>query len=305
MQGIYLPEGLIDSAYTSHFTSSESAMTKAIETGTILQGTVTRCDSRHNLYCDIGPFKGIIYRKEAIFDESAGKKEISVISKVGKTVCFKVIGFENGLYILSRKAAQREAMEYFLKNLTCGDVLRGKITHIEPFGVFVDIGCGNVSLIGIENISVSRISSPHERFKTGQLIYCAVKSIDKNAKRITMTHKELLGTWRENVSKFSPGETVRGIVRGIEDYGIFVELAPNLSGLSEYKSGITIGSEVSVYIKSIIPEKMKVKLLIIDVLDESPKKYITDSSYYIKSGHMVSFTYTPAECISKKIEISF
>lgn len=46
-----------------------------------------------------------------------------------------------------------------------------------------------------------------------------------------MTHKELLGTWMENASWFHPGETVRGEVRSVKEYGSFIELAPNLSGL--------------------------------------------------------------------------
>ena len=304
-QGKYMPEGLFDSQLMASYINSEAGMTKAMETGAILQGTVTRCDSRHNLYCDVGAFKGIIPRNEAVFDTDSPSKEIAVISRVGKPVCFKIIGFEKGLYILSRRAAQKEAMEYFLANLSCGDILRGRVTHIEPFGVFVDIGCGNVSLIGIENISISRISSPHERFRTGQEILCAVKYIDRSMKRITMTHKELLGTWRENVSRFNVGETVRGIIRGIEDYGIFVELAPNLSGLAEYKEGAAVGQEVSVYIKSIIPEKMKVKLLIIDTLEQKRRKLIDESDYYVRSGHMVSFRYSPPECTVKKAEIIF
>ena len=120
-----------------------------------------------------------------------------------------------------------------------------------------------------------------------------------------MTHKELLGTWQENVSNFSVGETVRGIVRGIEDYGVFVELAPNLSGLAEYKEGVAVGQEVSVFIKSIIPEKMKVKLLIIDTIEQKKRKLISFDDYYIDGKRMNIFTYTPPECRSKNIETIF
>lgn len=302
-QGQYLPEGL----YTQnrHLSLSEAGMKQAIDTGVILQGTVTKCDSMHTLYCDVGNFKGIILPDEATYEDNVKSKAIAVISKVGKSVCFKVTGCENGLYTLSRKAAQLEALEYFMSYLNEGDVVTGKITHIEPFGVFVDIGCGNISLIGIENISVSRISSPFERFKTGQEIFCAVKAVDFEQKRITLTHKELLGTWLQNSSKFSSGETVRGIVRGIESYGIFVELAPNLSGLSEYRADVTACSAVSVYIKSIIPEKMKIKLLIIDTLEENAKTFITPSDYYITSGHIDRFLYTPEKCREKIIETVF
>ena len=63
---------------------------------------------------------------------------------------------------------------------------------------------------------------------------------------------------------FSVGQTVAGIVRSIEEYGIFVELTPNLAGLAEYRSDIEVGQTTAVYIKNIIPERMKLKLVIID-----------------------------------------
>ena len=87
------------------------------------------------------------------------------------------------------------------------------VTHLEPFGAFVDIGCGVASLIGIENLSVSRIFHPSDRLSVGQPIYAAVRSVDREARRISLTHRELLGTWEQNAALFSPGETVRGVVR--------------------------------------------------------------------------------------------
>ena len=72
---------------------------------------------------------------------------------------------------------------------------------MEPFGAFVDIGCGIVSLMSIDCISVSRILHPKDRFFVGMPIKAAVKSIDYDSGRIYMTHKELLGTWKENESQ--------------------------------------------------------------------------------------------------------
>lgn len=54
---------------------------------------------------------------------------------------------------------------------------------------------------------------------------------------------------------FSTGETVGGIVRSIEPYGIFIELAPNLAGLAEPRENVRVGQAASVYIKALIPEK--------------------------------------------------
>ncbi len=113
-------------------------------------------------------------------------------------------------------------------------------------------------------MSVSRIKSPYERFQIGQDIDVMVKDIDKEKNRVSFTYKELLGTWEENIKDFKQGTVVKGIARETEKdkNGIFIELKPNLVGLAEYKENIKYGQDVDVYIKKIIPEKKKVKLLI-------------------------------------------
>ena len=75
----------------------------------------------------------------------------------------------------------------------------------------------------------------------------------------------MYGTWEENISNLTEGMTVKGIARETEKSknGIFIELKPNLVGLAEYKENIEYGQDVDVYIKRIIPEKKKVKLLIV------------------------------------------
>lgn len=120
-------------------------------------------------------------------------------------------------------------------------------------------------LLHIEDISVARIKSPEERFDVGQKIEVMIKSIDRTSNRIILTYKELLGTWEENIKEYEEGKTVTGIARNIEKSknGIFVELKPNLVGLAEYKENVEYGKSVDVYIKKIIPEKKKVKLIIV------------------------------------------
>ena len=112
-------------------------------------------------------------------------------------------------------------------------------------------------------MSVSRISSPADRVSVGQQILCAIKNRDAQG-RFVLTIRELLGTWAENAARFTVGETVVGIVRSVEEYGTFVEIAPNLAGLAESCSGLAPGQAVSVYIKNILPEKMKIKLVIVN-----------------------------------------
>ena len=158
----------------------------------------------------------------------------------------------------------------------------------------MDIGCGIISLISIDCISVSRISHPRDRFYAGMCIKVVIKSIDPETARICVSHKELLGTWEENASALSIGQTVAGTVRSIEPYGIFVELSPNLAGLAEYREGVTAGQRAAVYIKNIIPEKMKLKLVLVDAYHSStPTDYHFD--YAVTAPHIDRWTYSPAE----------
>lgn len=147
-----------------------------------------------------------------------------------------------------------------------GMIVQGKVKNIKQYGAFIETTAGQVGLLHIEDISVARIKTPYERFNIGQNINIMVKSIDEETKRITFTYKELLGTWEENVKKIKEGEIIEGIARETEKFnnGIFVELAPNLVGLAEYKQNINFGEPVKVYVKKIIPEKKKIKLKILD-----------------------------------------
>ena len=151
------------------------------------------------------------------------------------------------------------------KQLKDGMIVEGTIKSIQQYGAFIEIENGTVGLLHIQDISVARIKTPAERFKIGQKVKVVVKSIDSENNRITFSYKELLGTWQENANLFNEGDIVVGIARETEKNhnGIFVELKPNLVGLAEYKPDIVYGENVIVNIKKIIPEKKKIKLMII------------------------------------------
>lgn len=303
----YLPEGKLASTQENiNILSSQALLCEAMRDETILEAKAVVCDSRHNLIVDLGSMKGIIPREEgAIGIRDGSVRDIAVISRVNRIVSFIITDLRldsrgNKYAVLSREKAQRKCMENYISKLKCGDVVNARITHLENFGAFADIGCGIVALMPIDAISVSRIEHPRERFTVGMDIRAVVKSIENG--RISLSHKELLGTWEENAAKFCAGETVSGIIRSVENYGAFVELSPNLAGLAETKEGVKAGQQASVYIKSIIPEKMKIKLIIIDTFDYkyNPQKpdYCTDAT------HISRFLYSPENC-SKTVETLF
>lgn len=276
-------------------TVSISALNDACRDGKILEGRALICDGNHNLLVDLGCIKGFIPREEcAIGIREGAVRDIAIISRVNRPVCFIVTGFEKKAdgtvtAVLSRRAAQERCMEEKIAKLAPGDVIDARVTHLESFGAFADIGCGVVALLPIDAISVSRIDHPRERFTVGMDIRAVIKSVENG--RITLSHKELLGTWEENVAMFSSGETVAGIIRSVEPYGVFVELSPNLAGLAEIKEDAFPGQQASVYIKSILPARMKVKLVIIDTFDIAyrPKP----PKYFFNGAKIERFVYSP------------
>lgn len=306
MEGIkYPPEGRRNEDIT--WTELERAQA----TGRILEATAALCGRDHELYIELpGGVQGVIPRGEAALGADRGLvRDIAVITRVGKPVCFKVLelsragGSPTGMprALLSRRLAQEECAAEYVSRLRPGDVIPARVTHLEPFGAFVDIGCGVVSLIPIDSISVSRISHPRDRFFVGQDIRAVVKAVDSDG-RLLLSHRELLGTWEENAARFAAGQTAAGIVRSVEDYGVFVELTPNLAGLAEWKDGVRFGQSAAVYIKSILPQKMKVKLVIVSSFDaQTPPR---PPEYRITSGHIGVWRYSPEVC-DRTIETAF
>ena len=266
-----------------------------MERQTVLTGLAVRCGSQGDLTVDLGGYRGTIPREDAVHPAVSGAhREIAVLSRVGLPVSCTVTRIEvdgggKPHLTLSRRAAQAQAIAWLLENARPGAVLPARVTHLEHFGAFVDLGCGFTSLIPLERISAARISHPQDRFTLGQDILVTVTAVEPLPCRLYLSHRELLGTWLENAALFSPGDTVTGIVRGVQDYGAFIELTANLSGLAEPRQDLAVGDVVSVYIKSIRPENRKIKLQVIRRLGRAQGP--TPLRYYITDGSTEGWVY--------------
>ena len=236
----YLPEGLsAPPLYTLEM------LRRAVSDGAVLEGTVQRCDGDLNLYLQLGSTFAKIPREEVTAPWISGAdREIAVLSRVGKQVCFTVESISADAKgaptaLLSRRKVQEQAMEEMRRSLKPGAVVVGKVVRMEPFGAFVDIGRGIVALLPTEYISAARIRHPNERFRVGQKILAVVKVFDRENRRITLTHKELLGTWLENASRFSEGDTVFDVLQRVcRAQGIHMESNWTPAYNSAYIEGI-------------------------------------------------------------------
>lgn len=291
----YYPEGQNENLLRTFSTIEDVKI--AMMNGNIIESRVLLCDSEHNLHVDLGIIRGIIPREEgAIGIDDGTTKDVALISKVNKPVSFKILGFQRDDFgnisaILSRKAVQLMCKKEFIDTLSEGDIIDARVTHLEKFGAFIDIGAGINALIPIDMLSVSRINHPRERLRDGEDIKVVLRK--REPEKLTFSLKELLGTWQENADLFKAGETVTGVVRSIESYGIFVELTPNLAGLAEPCDYLFEGQRVTVYIKSVLPDKMKIKLVIVEAFEEADMA--EDLTYFISDNHIDRFEYsTPA-----------
>lgn len=284
---------------------SEAQLAKAFADGSILESTALAYDRERQLVFELAGRPARMPHDECAAGAAEGTvRDVALLTRVGKPTCFCITalpGEDGGGYLLSRRLAQEACQRDYLDALMPGELVKCVVTHLESFGAFCDVGCGISALLPIDCMSVSRIQSPADRVSVGQQLICAVKSRDDKG-RLVLTLRELLGTWQENADRFQAGETVVGLVRSVESYGVFIELAPNLAGLAERCEGLRPGQPVSVFIKSILPEKMKIKLIIVNRELAGPLFFAP--RYFITEGRLEHWVYsTPGS--KKRIETDF
>lgn len=186
----FIPEGWYNTKEEFSMNKIESAM----KNGQIIQALAYKCDENYNIHVKLGEnINGIIPNTELDLGSNEETRIGICKSKINNFVQFKIkeICDDNNV-ILSRKDVSKEALNWIKKELKPGAVVNGIVKNIRPYGVFVEIGGGVVGLIHIQDISVSRMKNPNERFFIGQKIKTMIKSIDNENSRIILSYKELL-----------------------------------------------------------------------------------------------------------------
>ncbi len=156
---------------------------------------------------------------------------------VGKTMEFKVVKINETIKnaVVSHKALIESDMEAqraeIIGKLEKGQVLEGTVKNITDFGAFMDLG-GLDGLLYITDISWGRISHPNEVLKMDQKLNVVVLDFDDEKKRISLGLKQLTPhPWDVLPADIAEGNTVKGKVVNIEDYGAFIEIYPGVEGL--------------------------------------------------------------------------
>ena len=212
-------------------------------------------------------------------------------SYAGQTLTFKIVEFRGRgrNIVLSRRAhleaeAARRADE-LREKLNEGAEVTGKITRLERFGAFVDLG-GVEGLVHISEIAHNRVGHPKDVLRSGEEVNVKIlelKGLGGDKERISLSIKALLpDPWDGALEKLQEGEVITGKVVSIQQFGAFVEVVPGVEGLVHVSQlarsrvarpadAVSVGQEVRARIRKVDRDKKRISLSIRDLQEEEKK----------------------------------
>lgn len=207
---------------------------KALETiqdGQILQGIVKNITS-YGVFVDIGGIDGLLH----ITDMSWGRiGHPSELVKIGDTITVKVISFDkqHEKISLGMKQLTPNPWEEIDKRYPIGSKVKGRVSSITDYGLFVEVEKGIEGLVHISEISwTERINNLSKHFNLGDEIEAIVVALDKDNRRMSLSVKKLSDDpWKAVSDKFKPGDKINGKITNIADFGLFVQLLEGVDGL--------------------------------------------------------------------------
>ncbi len=182
--------------------------------------------------------------------------------------------------IVSEKAVFEKENEDRLSQLKMGDVVKGMVTGVVDFGIFVKFG-DLEGLAHISELAWQRVENPKDLFRVGQSVEAKIIGIDKG--RVSLSIKQLqMDPWLEAVKQYKIGQVVEGKVTKIMQFGVFVELTKDIQGLAhlaelsheavkDAESMLKVGDVKSFKIISIEPAEHRLGLSL-KALVEAPHK---------------------------------
>jgi small subunit ribosomal protein S1 len=282
------------------YVSTSAEIRKLMQSTDTLSAVPESIDAEGNLLFRFADCTGIMpHTKCDILIQNGKEKWFGVESfRLGRATCFTIteVCTRNGrdCFILDRTEVQQRYQQQVLYGKVPGDIIRARVTSMTEHEAFCDVGCGICALVPICYAGVNRLSHISERLNIGQEIYAVIREI--NAKgQFVLSLKELLGTWEQNAQEIMEETTILGTVRQNAEYGIFVELRPNLAALADpmLQDAVKDGTRVAVYIRKVVPERMKIKAKIVSILPE-PEAPCELKYYLPQQNHMDTWTFSPA-----------
>jgi small subunit ribosomal protein S1 len=201
-----------------------------LEEGMVVRGTIKNI-TEYGAFVDLGGIDGLLH----ITDMSWGRvNHPSEVFKIGDEVTVKVLRYnaETERVSLGLKQTMDDPWEHASESYPIGKRIRGKVVSITDYGAFVEMEQGIEGLIHVSEMSWGKPKHPSKVVEVGQVVDCQVLEVDPEAKRISLGLKQLApDPWHQFASKYNPGDIIRGKVRSLTDYGVFVGIEDGVDGM--------------------------------------------------------------------------
>ena len=247
----------------------EEIINDGLEVGDTIKVTVSNIEP-YGAFVDLGnDIEGFLHISEISWDKNI-KNPKDHISE-GQEIDVEVIEIDAKEHRLrvSLKNLLPKPFDEFKAKFKEGDVVKGVVTTITNFGAFVRVGCVE-GLLHNEDASWDRNDKCKDMFKAGDELEVKIIKIDSAEQKISLSLKDLKQSpVQAFANKFSVGDIVKGTIRDIKDFGVFVELGDNVDALirkedlgSVDASTLKIGDEIEAAIAFIDEKKNRIRLSI-------------------------------------------
>ncbi|ANS23932.1 30S ribosomal protein S1 [Campylobacter jejuni] len=222
----------------------------------------------YGAFVDLGnDIEGFLHISEISWDKNI-KNPKDYINK-GQEIDVEVIEInpnERRLRVSLRNLLSRPFDE-FMKSYKIADVVEGEITSVTSFGAFVKLG-GIEGLLHNEDASWDRNDKCKDKFSQGDKIKVKIIKIDEENQKISLSTKELSSSPVQEYAKIHKvGDIVKGAIRDIKDFGVFVELSKNVDALihkedisTSMLENLKIGDDIEAAIVFIDEKKNRIRL---------------------------------------------
>jgi small subunit ribosomal protein S1 len=242
-----------------------------LEEGMVVTGVIKNI-TEYGAFVDLGGIDGLLH----ITDMSWGRvNHPSEVFNVGDEVTVKVLKYnpETERVSLGLKQTMEDPWNHASESYPQGKRVRGKVVSITDYGAFVEMEQGIEGLIHVSEMSWKKPKHPSKVLEIGQEVECQVLDVDVANKRISLGLKQLEpDPWTQFTTQYNPGDIIRGKVRSVTDYGVFIGIEDGVDGMV-HKSDLSWtqrinnpadvyrkGDEVEAIILSINHDEKKVSL---------------------------------------------
>jgi small subunit ribosomal protein S1 len=202
-----------------------------LQEGMVVTGTIKNL-TEYGAFVDLGGIDGLLH----ITDMSWGRvNHPGEVFKVGDEVTVKVLKYnaETERVSLGLKQTQEDPWNHVDEAYPIGKRVRGKVMSLTDYGAFVELEPGVEGLIHVSEMSwTKKVKHPSKMMEIGNEVECQVLEVDARAKRISLGLKQLEpDPWTLFTDKYKPGDKIKGKVRSITDYGVFVGIEEGVDGM--------------------------------------------------------------------------